>query len=180
MYYYYYCLFIFVLLLSPTVKFCELASVWRDNPSPKSICWLNMIIDQASFRISTNRNHSAKKLGIGRDSAHLVPVQGAQRTCWKSVNGSSVLKSIITINYRWTSLRWFWRASAYRQSVAPAVVTVADIRMDTLWKDTRGYVRSVIDRASGTTLETHHHPWNKLWYQQSWTGSFARTPGWYF
>lgn len=45
------------------------------------------------------------------------------------------------------------------------------------WKDTRGYTKSVSDRASGTMLETLHHHWNKLWSQQSWTGSFAQAPG---
>lgn len=69
--------------------------------------------------------------GILHTSSWLERPQRTCRCICESVNGSSsVLKSVMTVNYRWPPLRWFWRAAAaYRRSVAPAVVTVADLRM---------------------------------------------------
>lgn len=69
------------------------------------MCWLNMFIDQACFRISTNRNHSAKKVGFGKWFCTSYPGWRGHRepagVRWKSVNGSSSLLTWIIDEVPW-------------------------------------------------------------------------------
>lgn len=99
------------------------------------MCWLNMIIDQDQHKeesLSWGGGGGVALLeGILHTSSWLERPQRTCRCICESVNGSSsVLKSVMTVNYRWPPLSWFWRAAAaaYRRSIAPAVVTVADLR----------------------------------------------------